>query len=106
MKILNQMTLVLYLFLAGTWLGAPAFASEDLARKNACLGCHAMSQKVVGPSFQDVALKYKGQTAAAGKLAESITKGGTGKWGPIAMPAQPQLSAADASTLATWILSR
>jgi len=83
----------------------PVAANQQLAQKNSCLACHAAEKKLVGPAYQDVAKKYAGQTDAVGKLAESIRKGGTGKWGQIPMPAQPNLSEADAKTLAEWVLS-
>ncbi|KWT94175.1 MULTISPECIES: c-type cytochrome [unclassified Variovorax] len=84
---------------------APAQANMQLAQKNACLACHAVDKKLVGPSYQDIARKYAGQSDAAAKLAESIKKGGAGKWGPIPMPAQPALSDGDAKTLAEWVVS-
>jgi cytochrome c len=83
----------------------PVWASKDLAQKNACLACHATDKKLVGPSYQDVMKKYAGQNGAAQMLAKSIKAGGTGKWGPVPMPAQAALSDADASALATWILA-
>ena len=81
-----------------------AHASLDLAKKNACMACHAVDKKLVGPAYQDVAKKYADQKDAADTLAASIKKGGSGKWGPVPMPAQAALSDADAKTLATWIL--
>ena len=84
---------------------APAFANPDLAKKNACMACHAVDKKMVGPSYQDVAKKYGGQKDAAANLAKSIKEGGSGKWGPVPMPSQPSVSDADAITLATWILA-
>ena len=86
-------------------VSAPAFANTDLAKKNACMACHAVDKKLVGPSYQDVAKKYSGQKDAAANLAKSIKAGGAGKWGPVPMPAQAGLSDADALTLATWILA-
>lgn len=86
-------------------VSAPVFASQELAQKNACLACHAMDKKLVGPSYQSIAAKYAGQTNAQTLLAESIKKGGSGKWGPIPMPAQAALSEADAKTLASWVLA-
>jgi cytochrome c len=83
---------------------APAFASLALAQKNACTACHAVDKKVVGPSYADVAKKYAGQKDAVKNLAASIKAGGSGKWGPVPMPAQPGLSDADLTALATWIL--
>ncbi len=87
-------------------LAAPlsAHANLDLAKKNACMACHAVDKKLVGPSYQDVAKKYDGQKDAVDALAASIKKGGSGKWGPVPMPAQAALSDADAKTLAAWIL--
>lgn len=82
----------------------PAYANTALAQKNNCLACHALDKKLVGPSYQDVAKKYAGQAGAEAALASRIKAGGSGKWGAIPMPAQAQLSDADASTLAAWVL--
>lgn len=82
----------------------PALADLALAQKNACVACHAADKKLVGPSYQDVAKKYAGQKDAAAMLADSIRKGGMGKWGPVPMPAQPALSDADLKALTAWIL--
>lgn len=83
---------------------ASAVASPELAQKNACLACHAVDKKLVGPAYQEVAAKYKGQKDAEAALVASIKKGGAGKWGPVPMPPQAQLSDADAKALAQWIL--
>lgn len=85
-------------------LASPAFANMQLAQKNACLACHAVDKKLVGPAYQDVAKKYAGQKDAVATLTKNIKAGGSGKWGPVPMPAQPNLSEADARTLASWIL--
>lgn len=85
-------------------LGSPAFASKELAQKNACLACHASDKKVIGPAFNDIAKKYAGQKDVDVVLAKSIKAGGAGKWGPMPMPAQAALSEADAKVLAQWIL--
>ncbi len=90
---------------AAVLVSTPAFASKDIASKNACMACHAVDRKMVGPSFQDVAKKYKDQKDAEAILAGSIKKGGAGKWGPVPMPAQPGLGEADAKTLAAWVLA-
>lgn len=90
---------------AAALVAVPAFASKDLAQKNACLACHAPDKKLVGPAFQDVSKKYGGQKDAAATLAQSIKAGGAGKWGPVPMPAQAALSDADARTLAAWVLA-
>lgn len=82
----------------------PALANLELAQKNACTACHAVDKKLVGPAYQEVAKKYAGQKDALNLVAESIRKGGSGKWGPVPMPAQPALSDADLKTLAAWVL--
>ncbi len=97
MKKLTAITL-LALASAGAW------ANADLAKKNNCLACHAVDKKLVGPAYQDVAKKYAGQADAEATLAKNIKAGGSGKWGPIPMPPQAQLSDADAKALAAWVL--
>ncbi len=84
---------------------APAFASADLAQKKNCLACHATDKKVIGPAYKDVAAKYAGQKDAADKLAQKILKGGSGVWGAVPMPANPQVNEAEAKVLAAWVLS-
>lgn len=99
-----KQTLHLTLLLAAC-AATPAWASKELAQKSACLGCHAVDRKMVGPSFQDVARKYHGQKDAEAMLADSIRKGVAGKWGPVPMPPQAALPEADARTLAAWVLA-
>ncbi len=82
-----------------------AFANEQLAKEKNCLACHSVDSKLVGPAYKDVAAKYKGDKSAEAKLATKIQKGGSGVWGQIPMPANPQVSEAEAKTLAKWVLS-
>ena len=82
-----------------------AFASAEMLKKNNCTACHANDKKLVGPSYKDVAAKYKADAGAAEKLAKKIKAGGQGVWGPIPMPPHPQLSEADALTLAKYVLA-
>jgi cytochrome c len=89
---------------------APVKKSADespasLAKKHACMSCHAIDRKVVGPAFRDVAAKYKGQPEIEGKLVEKIRHGGSGSWGAIPMPANPGLTEREARALAGWVLS-
>jgi cytochrome c len=84
--------------------GEQVEASEALAREQGCLGCHAMETVLVGPSYREVAEKYSGDKDALTALTRQIREGGSGKWGDIAMPPQPQVSATDAKRLAKWIL--
>lgn len=97
---------ILHVLIAATAaVSAPAFANLEMAKKNACMACHAVEKKVVGPAYQDIAKKYAGQGDAEAALVKSIKAGGSGKWGPIPMPAQAALSDADAKTLAAWVLA-
>ena len=86
---------------------ATTAASADaltLAKNNMCLACHAIDKKVVGPAFKDVAAKYATRKDAVEYLTKKIKSGGSGVWGPIPMPAQAQLSDAQATELARWVL--
>ena len=85
-------------------IASPAFASADLAKQKNCLACHATDKKLIGPAYKDVAAKYAGQKDASDKLAQKIIKGGSGVWGAVPMPANPQVNEADAKALATWIM--
>jgi len=82
----------------------PAQADVALARAKNCMSCHAVERKVIGPSFKDIAVRYKDNKSAPDLLAGKIIKGGSGVWGPVPMPANTQVSEADARKLATWIL--
>jgi len=86
-------------------VGGFAQASEELATKNACMSCHKVDIKVVGPALKDIANKYKGDEAAAATLAAKVKTGGSGVWGPIPMPPNAHVSDADVKTLIDWILS-
>ena len=86
--------------------GGPALAAQALATAKNCMACHATDKKLVGPSYKDVAAKYAGQKDAVDKLAAKIQKGGSGVWGPVPMPANTQVSEAEAKKLASWVLSQ
>ncbi|WP_402720755.1 c-type cytochrome [Janthinobacterium rivuli] len=86
----------------------PAASGKDvktLLAANGCMACHALDQKVVGPGFAEVAARYKGKDGGAA-VAANIRSGGAGKWGPVPMPPFSQLSAADAASLAKYVLNR
>jgi cytochrome c551/c552 len=75
-----------------------------LAKEQNCLACHGVEQKMVGPAFREIAARYKGNMKAEATLVSRISQGGSGNWGQIPMPAQPQVSSEDLKTLARWIL--
>jgi len=98
-------TLALCALASLSLVSGAAFASADLAKAKNCMACHALDKKLVGPSYKDVAAKYASDKDAAGKLAKKIREGGTGAWGQVPMPANPQVSEADALALAKWVLT-
>jgi cytochrome c len=81
-----------------------ANAQSELLQSKNCFSCHAMESHVIGPAYKDVASKYRGDKEAKSKLALKIMQGGSGVWGQIAMPANPQVSADEAKSLAAFIL--
>ncbi|VTU19248.1 MULTISPECIES: c-type cytochrome [unclassified Variovorax] len=89
----------------GLGIAVPAFADLALASSKNCMSCHAVDRKVLGPSFKDVAAKYKDNKGAVDLLAAKIMKGGSGVWGPVPMPANNQVNEAEAKKLAAWVLS-
>jgi cytochrome c len=102
MKLLPSMLAALTLAVVAA---TPAMANLELAQKKACLACHGVDNKIVGPAYKDVAKKYKGQKGIEAKLVEKVMKGGKGAWGEVPMPANTQVNEAEAKQLVAWILS-
>jgi len=96
--------LPLFIATAASLLAGSAWADAQLATKKNCMACHQVDKKVVGPAYKDVAAKYAGQKDAADKLAVKIMKGSSGVWGAVPMPANPQVSEAEAKQLSAWVL--
>src|SRR5690242_20479874 len=95
---------VLICMAVGMMVSNFAMANADLAKAKNCMACHSITNKVVGPAYKDVAAKYAGQKDAEDKLVQKVLKGGSGNWGAVPMPANPQVSEAEAKTLVKWIL--
>ncbi|MFZ6820308.1 c-type cytochrome [Undibacterium sp. Ji22W] len=94
------------LFAAVTLLASgSAMANADLAKSKNCMSCHSVDNKILGPAFKDVAKKYAADKTAEAKLVTKVLKGGSGAWGAIPMPANAQVSEAEAKTLVKWVLS-
>ncbi|MDM9560362.1 MULTISPECIES: c-type cytochrome [Bordetella] len=93
------------------WAGLPAAVpaqetGAELARNKACMACHQVDSKRVGPPLRSVAERYAGQgDAMVQYLADKIRNGGRGAWGAVPMPAQRQVGEDEARQLAQWILS-
>lgn len=79
---------------------------QALLESNACLSCHAINEKLVGPAFHEIARKYKNAAQAQSKLATAMQKGSAGKWGEIPMPAMTNLSDAQAKALSAFVLKQ
>lgn len=91
---------------AGLLFGSHAMADGlALAQKNACMACHQVDKKLVGPAYKDVAAKYKGDKTAEAKLIKKVKEGGKGVWGDIPMPPNPQVKDEDLKTIVQWILA-
>jgi cytochrome c len=99
-------SLLILASLAASAASLPAVASQQLATAKNCMACHAVDRKLVGPSYKEIAAKYAGQKDAADRLATKIIKGGAGAWGPVPMPANPQVNPAEAKQLVTWIMGQ
>ena len=82
-----------------------ASADQALAQKNACMSCHGVDKKIVGPAFKDVAKKYAGDKGAEAKLVAKVKAGGKGVWGEIPMPPNPQVKQEDVEKIVDWVLS-
>lgn len=96
------------LCMAGWMVAAPASAQTagvDLARSNNCLACHQVDKKRVGPAFTAIGERFSGQEGAVNYLAGAIRRGSRSQWGAVPMPAQPQVSPANAQLIAAWIVS-
>ncbi|HEU5436477.1 MAG TPA: c-type cytochrome [Telluria sp.] len=89
-----------------TPVAAGAIDAKALLAANACMGCHSIDKKIVGPAFKEVAAKYKGNADGLAMIAKNIRAGGAGKWGPVPMPAFAQLSEAEALALASYVMTR
>jgi cytochrome c len=107
MKALLMMVAAAGSLLVATQAGAvDAAAAQALAQKSGCLACHSVDKKIIGPAYKDVAAKYKGNKDAEAMLIAKVSKGGSGVWGPMPMPANsPQVSAENIKTLVQWVLS-
>nr|WP_244201216.1 c-type cytochrome [Paraburkholderia rhynchosiae] len=95
---------------SAAWFASMAYAADAprgriIANANACMGCHAVDRKLVGPSFQQIAARYKGDAQASVKLSRKVKDGGAGVWGMIPMPAHQSMSDADIRAVVDWVLA-
>ena len=88
---------------AGILSAGAVQADEALAKAKNCMACHSVEQKIVGPSYKDVAKKYTAKDED--KLVEKVLKGGKGSWGEVPMPPNAAVKPEEAHKLVKWILS-
>ena len=80
--------------------------AQALFSRQGCLGCHVVGKRNVGPSYHEVAAKYREDSGAQSKLQESIHRGSVGKWGSVPMPPFSQLQADEIKALAEYVLGQ
>lgn len=90
---------------AGLAFGSSAQANEALAKASGCLACHTVDKKLIGPSYKDIADKYRKDKGAEAKLSKKVKDGGKGVWGDIPMPPNAHVKDADIKTLVAWIMA-
>ncbi len=95
---------------AALLISGQATADLDLAKKSGCLACHGVDKKIVGPSWKDVAAKYKGDEGAKDRMIAKVKKGGKGNWtdvtgGAPMPPYSPRVSDENISTLMDFIMT-
>jgi cytochrome c len=103
---MKQLTFRLTLCALATLFTTVAIANQALATAKNCMSCHAVDKKLVGPAFKDVAVKYATDKTATTKLVAKVMQGGAGVWGTMPMPANPQVSEAEAKQLVAWVLAQ
>ncbi|MEO8145549.1 MAG: c-type cytochrome [Betaproteobacteria bacterium] len=86
-------------------LPANADKIKPLAEKSGCLGCHSAKQRLVGPSFAEIASRYRTDAGAEPRLAANVKAGSQGVWGNVPMPPHPRIEESEARALVRWILT-
>jgi len=105
MKLMMTAASAALLLLSGAASANDSAQSMALAQKNACLSCHGVDKKIVGPAFKEVAKKYAGDKTAKDRLVAKVKTGGKGVWGQIPMPPNPGVKPEDAEKIVEWVLS-
>ena len=99
-------SIIVAVMAAGVVMAGTAQADEALAKAKNCMACHQIDKKVVGPSYKEVAAKYKGDAKAPAMLADKVIKGGSGAWGAVPMPPNAAVTPDEAKKLVAWVLAQ
>jgi len=91
---------------AALTLAGAAQANEKLAQSSGCMTCHGVDKKVIGPSYKEIAAKYRSDKGAGAALVTKVKAGGKGVWGDMPMPPNAHLKDEDIKTLVVWILAQ
>jgi cytochrome c551/c552 len=95
---------------ATSHLPTPLPQETAILQSRNCLACHAIDKKLVGPSFQDIANKYRSSavplTTLQAQLQTSILQGSVGRWGQVPMPPRTNITADELTTIVNWLLVR
>jgi cytochrome c len=83
-----------------------AYANEKLAQASGCMVCHAIDKKVIGPSYKEIAAKYRNDKSAEGVLFKKVKGGTKGVWGQTPMPPNAHVKDDDIHTLVKWVLTQ
>jgi cytochrome c len=90
---------------AAVLFGSAAHANEKLAQSSGCMTCHAVDKKVLGPSYKEIAAKYRDDKGAEAALIKKVKGGSKGVWGQVPMPPNPHVKDDDAKLIVQWILA-
>jgi cytochrome c len=87
-------------------LSGAAHANEKLAQSSGCMTCHGMDKKIIGPSYKEIAAKYRNDKGAQASLEKKVKAGGKGVWGDMPMPPNAHVKDEDIKTLVAWVLAQ
>src|SRR2546427_10307897 len=100
MKPLVLSAAAVFTFASGPLLAADA---QELLKEKACLSCHTVDKKLVGPAYKEVAAKYRSRKDAYAYVLKQIKEGSTRVWGPISLPPNRPVCEDDSKTLDKYI---
>lgn len=90
---------------AGLFTAGTAAANEKLAQSSGCMTCHAIDKKSIGPSYKEVAAKYRNDKNAEANLVKKVKAGGSGVWGNSPMPPNAHVKEDDIKAIVHWVLT-
>ena len=103
---MNKLALAALIAASAVSFSAVANDGEALVKKNGCMACHALTTKMVGPSYKDIAVKYKDDGKAVDTLSAKVLNGGAGVWGQMPMPPHKgRVTDEQAKAMVNYVLS-